>query len=78
MYQQENNKGKSLLLIAGWISVLYSFFQGFLILGIIAVIIGIVLRKDYDRKKGMYLIIFGIVAGLSGPLLGWLVIWSMQ
>ncbi|EDL66672.1 hypothetical protein BSG1_04930 [Bacillus sp. SG-1] len=79
MHNQENNKGKTLLLVAGWLSVVLAFFEGSLILSIIAVCIGIVLRKDYhDRKKGLYLIIFGIVMGLSGPLLGWFVIRSMQ
>jgi hypothetical protein len=48
-------------------------------LGVIALCIGAVLRMDYGEKKhGIQLMVMGIISGLSGPVLGWFIIWYMD
>jgi hypothetical protein len=75
----KENPGKVLLLFAGWLSVIFAFLQSSMLLGVIAICIGLVLRKDYDkRKQGLWIMILGIIGALSGPLLGWLFIMTLQ
>jgi len=70
----ENKKScKSLLITIGWINALFAlvFFQ--LFCSIIAVCMGIVLRRDYHAKThGLVLIIAGIISGITGWILNYL------
>jgi cytochrome bd-type quinol oxidase subunit 1 len=59
--------------------VIAAFFTGSIMLGVIALCIGAVLRMDYEEKKhGLQLMVMGIISGLSGPVLGWFIIWNMD
>jgi hypothetical protein len=72
-------KGRKILLVSGWLAVIAAFFTGTIFSAIVAVCIGVVLKIDYDeQRKGVYLIIMGILSGLSCPVLGTLVIWYMD
>jgi cytochrome bd-type quinol oxidase subunit 1 len=71
----KEKKAKKLLLIVGWLSVVVAFFSGSIILGLVAASIGAVLRMDYEEKRqGRHLLVMGIISGLSGPVLGWVVV----
>ena len=74
-----NLSGKKIIMLVAWFAVIFAFLKGSIILGIIALSLGFVLKKDYDeRKLGLTLIIMGIVSGLSGPILGSYIIWYMS
>ncbi|MFB7157708.1 hypothetical protein [Lysinibacillus sp. NPDC056232] len=73
MYMETEKNYESLLILIGWINVSFAlvFFQ--LFCGIIAICMGIVLRKDYHATKhGRILIIAGIIAGITGWILNYL------
>lgn len=75
----KENRGEKILLGIGWLSVAGAFISSSVFLGIIAVCIGAVLRMDYEENRhGLYLIVMGIISGLSGPILGTLLIWYMD
>ncbi|MFJ7733649.1 hypothetical protein ACIQXF_17425 [Lysinibacillus sp. NPDC097231] len=69
----ENEKNsKPILITIGWISALFAFFFFQLYCGIIAICMGIVLRRDYHAKKhGLVLIIVGIIGGIAGWILNY-------
>ncbi|MFJ7733648.1 hypothetical protein ACIQXF_17420 [Lysinibacillus sp. NPDC097231] len=72
----ENEKNsKPILITIGWISALFAFVFFQLFYGIVAICMGIVLRKDYYAKKhGLVLIIVGIIGGIIGWILNYLYI----
>jgi hypothetical protein len=75
----KEKKGRKILSVLGWLAVIAAFVSGSIFPGVAAVCIGIVLRMDYEeRSKGITLIIMGIISGLSGPVLGTVVIWYMD
>lgn len=68
MVQEHNSK--RLLLLIGWVNVVFALllFQAFC--GLMAICMGVVLRKDYDAARhGLLLIIFGIVCTIAGWIL---------
>ena len=70
--EDEQKGGKRILLIMGWLSVTLLTFNlmppMFLFFPIC---IGVVIRRDYQRdKQGTAMIIFGILSGIVGWLLG--------
>lgn len=69
---KEKNSGKILITI-GWLSVILAFVSFPIFLGIVAICMGIVLRRDYQKEKhGYILIVFGIIGGISGSLFAFL------
>ncbi len=64
---------KPILITIGWISALFAFVFFQLFYGIVAICMGIVLRKDYRAEKhGFVLIIVGIIGGIFGWILNYL------
>ncbi len=73
-----NLSSKKIILLVAWFSVIFAFLKGSIIFGVIALSLGFVLKKGYEeRKHGITLIVMGIVSGLSGPVIGSILIWSI-
>jgi hypothetical protein len=71
--------GKKILLILGWIFVIWAFLSGSFIFGLFSASIGFVLKKDYnERSLGLTLIIMGIISGLSGIVFSNLSVWYVD
>ncbi|GKV67112.1 MULTISPECIES: hypothetical protein [unclassified Sporosarcina] len=72
--QQENmakNDSRNILKVIGWLNAILALGFIPILLGIVAICMGVVLKNDYDEKKhGLYLIIGGIVGGLAGLIIG--------
>lgn len=75
----KEKQGKNILVGVGWLSVILAVVTPSILLGIIAVCMGLVLRKDYEeRKHGMVLIVMGIMSGFFAPVLGVILVWYLQ
>ncbi|TYS16672.1 hypothetical protein FZC78_11830 [Rossellomorea vietnamensis] len=75
----KDQQGKRVLLLIGWSSVIYAFLFSSIFTGLVGAGIGWVIKKDYqERKQGLYLIIFSILAAMLPQVLGLLIIWSLN
>ncbi|MGD6801851.1 hypothetical protein ACQCVK_14375 [Rossellomorea vietnamensis] len=75
----KDQQGKKVLLLIGWSSVIYAFIFSSIFTVFVGAGIGWVIKKDYqERKQGLYLIIFSILAAILPPVLGLLLIWSFN
>lgn len=72
-------KSTSILIFVGWLSILLAVITPSIFLGVIALCMGVVLKRDYDEKRyGMVFMVLGVMSALFGYALGPLLIWSMN
>lgn len=72
-------KSTSILIFVGWLSILLAVITPSILLGVIALCMGVVLKRDYDEKRyGMVFMVLGVMSALFGYALGPLLIWSMN
>jgi FtsH-binding integral membrane protein len=75
----KDKKGTNILIFVGWLSVIFAVVTPSILLGLIAFCMGLVLKKDYEEKQyGIVFMILGIMSGISGYVIGPLLIWYIE
>lgn len=75
----KDKKGSNILIFVGWLSVIFAVVTPSILLGLIAFCMGLVLKKDYEEKRyGIVFMILGIMSGISGYVIGPLLIWYIE
>jgi FtsH-binding integral membrane protein len=75
----KDKKGTNILIFVGWLSVIFAVVTPSILLGLIAFCMGLVLKKEYEEKRyGIVFMILGIMSGISGYVIGPLLIWYIE
>ncbi|RBP06212.1 hypothetical protein [Rossellomorea aquimaris] len=71
----KDKKGTNILIFVGWLSVILAFFTPWFFHGFIAFCVGLVLKKDYEKKRyGMFFMVLGIMSEILPHVIGFLLI----
>lgn len=74
----KDKKGTNILIFVGWLSVILPFFTPSILHGFIAFCVGLVLKKDYEKKQyGMVFMVLGIMSEILPHVTGSLLIWYL-
>ncbi|WRP07240.1 hypothetical protein U9J35_03475 [Rossellomorea aquimaris] len=71
--------GTNILIFVGWLSVILAFFTPSFFHGFIALCVGLVLKKDYEKKRyGMFFMVLGIMSEILPHVIGFILIGYME
>ncbi|KHE72512.1 hypothetical protein LD39_04160 [Halobacillus sp. BBL2006] len=70
-FLRKEKDSRKIIITIGWLSAILAIVIFPVFLSIVAICMGVVLRKDYELDKhGWILIIMGVAGGIVGMLLG--------
>jgi hypothetical protein len=75
----KDKKGTNILIFVGWLSVILATFTPTILHVFIAFCVGLVLKKDYEKKQyGMVFMVLGIMSEILPHVIGSLFIWYLD